>query len=298
MASVRPMDLGMKGRTALVLGRAAGIGRGIAWRSAARARGWRWPRARRDDARGGGGRDRRADGGARRRHRRPRAPGGAARPRSPSGSAGRDPRPQHRRAAAGRGARRPTRAVGGRLPRRWCSAPKHADRGGAAGDARARLGADRQRRLVLGARADPRPGALEREPDGGASASSRRSRARSPATGSRSTRSPPAGSRPSGSRTMYGSLEEAEELAPQRRSRRPARHARGVRRPRRLHLLRARRLPDRDGDPARRRPDSRSSLSSGRARRRRALAGGRARAQRDPDAAGEDHRDARAAAPG
>ena len=41
------------------------------------------------------------------------------------------------------------------------------DRGGPAGDARARLGTDRQRRLELGARADSRAGALQLAPDGG-----------------------------------------------------------------------------------------------------------------------------------
>ena len=52
---------------------------------------------------------------------------------------------------------------------------------------------------------------------------------------------------------MYGSIEAAEERRPCRRPRRPARHAAGIRRARRVRLLAAGGLSDRRRDPARRR---------------------------------------------
>ena len=67
--------------------------------------------------------------------------------------------------------------------------------------ARARLGADRQRRLDLDPRADPRPQPLQLAPDGRRRLPQDARRARSPATGSPSTPSPPGASRPSGSPT-------------------------------------------------------------------------------------------------
>ena len=109
----------------------------------------------------------------------------------------RDPGHQHGRPAAGRGARQRAGRVGAGLQIAGAGAAGP-DRGGAAGDARAGLGEDRQRRLELGARADSRTGALQLAPDGGRRVlqdAGRRGRRRRE---SPSTRSPRAASRPTG----------------------------------------------------------------------------------------------------
>ena len=97
------------------------------------------------------------------------------RPRSPRGAAGRG-RPselgpieilvtQHRRPAVRRRPRPRARRLGERLPLARPRAAR-ARRRRRAGNARARLGADRQRRLQLDPRADPRPQPLQRPPHG------------------------------------------------------------------------------------------------------------------------------------
>ena len=164
----------------------------------------------------------------------------------------RDPRRQHRRAAVRRRPRPRGRGVGAGLP---LTGPRAGDprQGRRPRDARARLGPDRQRRLDLDPRADPRPQSLQLPPDGGDRVPEDALASRSPATGSPSTRSSPAASRPSASPTQDGSLEGAEEAARTQVPGGPARGPGGVRRPGRLPLLRARRLHHRDDDPDRRR---------------------------------------------
>ena len=78
----------------------------------------------------------------------------------------RDPRRQHRRPPVRRRPRPRGRGVGAGLP---LAGPRPGDprQGRGPRDARAGLGADRQRRLDLDPRADPRPQPLQLPPDGG-----------------------------------------------------------------------------------------------------------------------------------
>ena len=85
-----------------------------------------------------------------------------------------------------------------------------------AGHARARLGADRQHRVLDGARAVAEPDALQQPPLGDARRVQDDRAPRSPRRASRSTACCPGGSRPSGIYELSGGREQAEEIAPHR----------------------------------------------------------------------------------
>ena len=196
------------------MGASQGIGRAIAGGAGAR----RAPASRSPAARGGGSRrrPRTIEGDVsrlRRRRRRPRSPRRAAGRGRGGARADRDPRHQHRRAAA----RRPRSmhdagGVGARLPLAR-PRPTRARRRRRARDAGTRLGADRQRRLQLDPRADRRAQPLQLPTAWPQSASSRRSRARSPPTGI--TVNTVATGRFATERlaSIYGSMEAAEAAA-------------------------------------------------------------------------------------
>ena len=246
------MDLGIEGRVALVMGASKGLGRGIA--AAARRRG-RPGRDRQPQPRAA----RRGGRGARRRTSPPSSPTPATSSGSPSCRA-RSRRRSGRSTSSstntggppqGDRARQLDRGVGRGLPLAGARGAG-ADRGGAAEDARAGLGTDRQRRLQLDRRAGRQPDPLQRQParrdrvPEDALARGRRRRDHREHDRDRQIRHRPARRK----RRVDG---EGRTERARNRAGGPPRPPGGVRRPGRLPRLRPRRLHQRDVDPDRRR---------------------------------------------